>query len=213
MALRLDHAALRQAVDELVLLEPRFVGVVDRHGLPPLRLAENSLESLLRIVTEQLISLAAAAAIWQRLEALLQPVSAANIRRTGFEQLRSAGLSGAKARCFLALADCHEDGRFDPVALLQADDFEARQALLKLPGIGPWTADIYLLTALGRADVFPAGDRALQLSAQQLFNLGQAPAARQLEELAGRWQPWRSVAARLLWSHYRGLRGLPQKVA
>jgi len=84
--------------------------------------------------------------------------------------------------------------------------------LLALPGIGPWTADIYLLTALGRADIFPSGDRALQLAAQHLFGLPETPSAAELTALAAAWNPWRAVAARLLWSHYRGLRGLPQAV-
>lgn len=130
----------------------------------------------------------------------------------GVPALRQAGLSTAKARCFIALAEWQACGRLDLAGLAAADDESAHRALLKLPGVGPWTAEIYLLTALGRADVFPAGDRALQLSAQDLFGLAEPPAATELARLAASWSPWRAVAARLLWSHYRGLRNMPQAV-
>jgi DNA-3-methyladenine glycosylase II len=208
----LDEAALTQAVKKLAAAEPHFQAVVDRHGLPPLRLVDNSLESLLRIVTEQLISLKAAAVIWQRLHMLLHPFEPAAIRATSIEKLKSAGLSTAKARCFVTLAEWHDEGRLDLQALAEADDEAARGRLLELPGIGAWTADIYLLTALGRADVFPAGDRALQLAAQHLFNMAEAPSASELAVQAVAWSPWRAVAARLMWSHYRGIRGLSQTV-
>lgn len=209
---RLDETRLAQAVSHLIAVEPRFQRVIDTHGLPPLRLVDNSLESLLRIVTEQLISLQAAAAIWQRLHDLLHPFDADTISKISAEELKSAGLSTAKAQCFLTLAEWHDDGRLDLQALALQDDAAGRTTLLALPGIGPWTADIYLLTALGRADIFPGGDRALQLSAQHLLGLQKDPTARELEAIAGAWRPWRAVAARLLWSHYRGLKGLSQAV-
>lgn len=208
----LDEAALQLAVQELVRVEPRFAAVVELHGLPPLRLVDNSLASLLRIVTEQLISLQSAAAIWNRLEQVLNPVSPATVRRQGIDGLKAAGLSTAKARCFLTLADCHDDGRLDLEDIAATGDREAMQQLTKLPGIGPWTAEIYVLTALGRADIFPAGDRALQLAAHHLLALDAEPSAAVLIGLAEAWRPWRSVAARLLWSHYRGVKGLSQKV-
>lgn len=210
--LRLDEKGLMEAVGLLAAAEPQFQKVVDQHGLPSLRLVDNSLESLLRVVTEQLISLKAAAAIWQRLHLLLYPFEAAAIRATSIEALKGAGLSTAKARCFVTLAEWHGDGRLDLQALASADDEAARKRLLALPGIGPWTADIYLLTALGRADILPSGDRALQLAAQHLFGLAKTPSAAELTAMARGWNPWRAVAARLLWSHYRGLRGLPQAV-
>lgn len=209
---RISEAALADAVTALLAAEPRFRQVVDRHGLPPLRLVDNSLESLLRIVTEQLISLQAAAAIWQRLHQLLHPFHPDKVSATDITVLREAGLSTAKARCFLTLAEWHGDGRLDLKGLAAADNETARKLLLALPGIGPWTADIYLLTALGRADIFPSGDRALQLSAQNLMGLEVPPTASDLQTLSEVWKPWRAVAARLLWSHYRGLKKLPQVV-
>jgi DNA-3-methyladenine glycosylase II len=209
---RLDEQGLRRAVEQLCRAEPRFETVVAGHGLPSLRLADNSLASLLRIVTEQLISLKAAAAIWARLESELDPFRSDAIAVSGIERLRKAGLSGAKARCFLALANLEAEGRLGLETLAGLEDEAARRHLLALPGIGPWTADIYLLTVLARPDIFPAGDRALQLSAGDLFGLGVAPDARQLALLAEAWKPWRAVAARLLWSHYRGLRNMPQAV-
>lgn len=210
--LRLDDQALADAISHLIVVEPRFQRVVDMHGPPPLRLVDNSLESLLRIVTEQLISLKAAAAIWGRLNDFLHPFEAATVGATSIDVLKAAGLSTAKARCFKTLAEWHGDGRLDLQGLSTVNDEMARKLLLALPGIGPWTADIYLLTALGRPDIFPSGDRALQLAAQHLLAMPEAPDARRLETMAMAWGPWRAVAARLLWSHYRGLRRLPQAV-
>lgn len=209
---RLTDHGLAQGLGELIKLEPRFQTVLITHGSPPLRHVENSLASLLHIVTEQLISLSAAAAIWARLEQRLGAMTPADIEGVGFDGLRSLGLSGGKARTFLALGQAVHAGKLDFHALEQMADAEAYRTLLNLPGVGPWTAEIYLLTALGRTDIFPAGDRALQLSAQHLFGLGETPTAKVLAALAEGWRPWRAVAARLLWSHYRGLKNMPQAV-
>lgn len=208
----LQGAALEAGLDRLIALEPRFNGVLQRHGVPPLRHVENNLANLLHIVTEQLISLSAAAAIWQRLELQLGAMRPSDIQALGLDGLKQAGLSGAKAKTFLSLAEACASGRLQFPALAEMSDSEAFKALLALPGIGPWTADIYLLTALGRVDIFPAGDRALQLSAQNLFALTEAPTAKALARMAEGWRPWRSLAARLLWSHYRGLKGMPQAI-
>ena len=194
------------------MIEPRFAPVTLQHGHPPLRHVENNLASLLHIVTEQLISLSAAAAIWGRLQRELQDMSPTAIEGLGIEGLRSAGLSGGKARTFLGLANAVQSGVLDFAALESMTDGQAFESLLKLPGIGPWTAEIYLLTALRRCDVFPSGDRALQLAANDLLQLEAVPSAKLLAARAEAWRPWRSVAARLLWSHYRGLKKMPQEV-
>ena len=189
------------------------MSVVERHGPPPLRHVDNGLPSLLHIVTEQLISLSAAAAIWNRLVEKLGDMQPSAIHGLGFEGLKQQGLSGAKAKTFLALAGACEAGSLDFAALDGLGDEAAYGQMLQLPGIGPWTADIYLLTALGRVDVFPAGDRALQLAAHSLFATAEVPTAKGLAALAEAWRPWRSIAARLLWSHYRGLKKMPQAVS
>ena len=206
-----DH--LRSAAAALAAREPRFAAVIATHGLPSLRRTSGGLKTLLRIVTDQMISLKAGEAIWRRVEPALHPFDAETIAATSPSALMALGLSGAKAKTFIAVASGVCGGGFDFAGLKQLPDGEARASLISLKGIGPWTAELYLLTALGRADAWPAGDLALQVAAQDLFGLTQRPDARQLICLAEPWQPWRAVAARLLWSHYRGLRGLAQAVS
>jgi DNA-3-methyladenine glycosylase II len=202
------EADLTRAISELIGLEPRFRAVLERHGPPPLRLAAPGLHSLLRIVTDQLISLQAGAAIWQRVEARFDPVSADIIRSSSVSELQALGLSGAKARCFLAAAGAQLD--FD--LLHRQSDEQITAELTRISGIGPWTADIYLLTAAGRSDAWPTGDLALQIAAADLFNLPGRPDLKSMTALAAPWRPYRSTAARLLWSHYRFLKGMPQQV-
>ena len=199
-----------RGVEFLVAREPRFARVVETHGIPPVRRVENSLPSLLNIITEQLISLKAAAAIWQRIETRLHPFEPAKILAFSHDELKQFGLSGAKARCFQAITAAVHNGELNFQSLNDMSDQEAHAALLALPGIGPWTADIYVLAALGRADICASGDLALQLAAQDLFALNERPSPKAFLALAEAWRPWRSVAARLLWSHYRGLKGLSQ---
>ena len=207
------EADIQAAVTSLVTLEPRFAAVIAAHGHPPLRRMNTGLEGLLRIVTDQLISLQAGAAIWRRIEAELAPFEPAAIARKREASLMRLGLSGAKARSFKAVAAAVAGGRLNFEALANLSDTDVLTALTALKGIGPWTADIYLLSAMGRADAWPASDLALQAAAQNLFGLDTRPNHKQLVQMAEHWRPWRSVAARLLWSHYRGLKGMSQAVA
>jgi DNA-3-methyladenine glycosylase II len=204
---------LAQGVDWLLAREPRFSRIVDVTGLPPLRRAAGGLPGLLRIVTEQMISLQAADAIWRRIERELAPLDPQAILRRRHPTLMKLGLSGAKSRTFHALARAAHSGAFDVQSLHLAPDDEVIRMLVSLPGIGPWTADIYVLSCLGRADAWPTGDLALQASAADIFGLAKRPDSRAMLSLAESWRPWRSVAARLLWAHYRSLKGLPQAVS
>lgn len=205
-------ADLRAAVEALLRAEPRFTAVVEAHGAPPLRRMDGGLTGLLRIVTDQMISLKAGEAIWARLDRELRPFDAGAIAGKREASLMRLGLSGAKARTFREVAKAVASGALDFDNLHRMPDDLAWQALTALPGIGPWTADIYLLSAMGRADAWPAGDLALQAAAQHLFGLTQRPDAKALAAMAESWRPFRSVGARLLWSLYRGLKGLPQVV-
>jgi DNA-3-methyladenine glycosylase II len=207
-----SEADLAEGVDWLVRREPRFNSVIDLNGLPALRRAEGGLPGLLRIVTEQMISLQAADAIWRRIARELAPLDPPAILRRRHATLMKLGLSGAKSRTFHALARAAQAGEFSVDRLHQHSDEEVIAALIALPGIGPWTADIYVLSCLGRADAWPTGDIALQTSAADLFSLKRRPDARAMLGLAEAWRPWRSVAARLLWAHYRSLKGLPQAI-
>jgi DNA-3-methyladenine glycosylase II len=207
------EADIQEGVDWLIVREPRFRRVIDVTGLPPLRRAEGGLPGLLRIITEQMISLQAADAIWRRIEKELAPLDPPAILRRRHATLMKLGLSGAKSRTFHALARAAHKGEFLVDALHQHPDEEIIKALVAQPGIGPWTADIYVLSCLGRADAWPTGDLALQASAADLFGLAKRPDSRAMLHLAEAWRPWRSVAARLLWAHYRSLKGLPQIVS
>lgn len=194
----------------LIGVEPRFGAVVAIHGTPSARRVENNLACLLQIVTEQLISLQASEAIWQRVKSNLHPLSPESILAMDHGGLRKLGLTGAKARSFQAIAGAVQARELNFDSLAEMADEDVLKTLMSLPGVGPWTADIYLLSALGRADAFPAGDLALQIAAQNLFALEERPAPKAFLVMAEAWRPWRSVAARLLWSHYRGQKGLVQ---
>ncbi len=205
-----EHIA--RGANYLVGCEPRFAKVIAIHGLPSPRRVENNLASLLKITTEQLISLKAADAIWRRIETKLLPFEPGEILELGLVNLQGLGLTRGKARSFQAIAAAIQSGTLSFQSLNHLTDQEVLDKLTELPGIGPWTADIYLLSALGRADACPAADLALQVAAQDLFALQRRPTPPAFLTLAENWRPWRSVAARLLWSHYRGLRGLSQRV-
>jgi DNA-3-methyladenine glycosylase II len=206
------EAHVAQAAEYLAGCEPRFGKIIAVHGLPSPRRVENSLASLLKIITEQLISLKAADAIWRRIETKLHPFEPAEILELSMVNLQGLGLTRAKARSFQAMATAVQSGELNFESLNHLTDQEVLDKLIELPGIGPWTADIYLLSALGRADACPAADLALQIAAQDLFTLEGRPTPQAFLSLAENWRPWRSVAARLLWSHYRGLRGISQRV-
>lgn len=208
---RLQHAQdLEEAVAWLLKAEPRFAPIVTRHGLPPLRNTEAGLRSLLRIVTDQLISLKAGEAIWNRVAACLDSFTPAEVLAFSEADLRRLGLSGAKARTFHAAAQAFHDGSFSEETASRLSEQELFQRLTEIRGVGPWTASLYLLTVYRAADAWPAADIALQHAAHDLFALPERPAARELTRLAEPWRPYRSAAALLLWSHYRGLRQMPQ---
>ena len=207
-----SEADIARGAEFLVEREPCFARVIAVHGLPPPRRVENNLQNLLKIVTEQLISLKAADAIWQRIETSLHPFEAREILKLNLDDLRNLGLTRAKARSFHAISEAIQEGALNFESLHHMPDQDVLEKLILLPGIGPWTADIYLLAALGRADACPAGDLALQVAAQDLFAMKDRPTPKDFLTKAENWKPWRSVAARLLWSHYRGLKGLSQRV-
>lgn len=151
---------------------------------------------------EQQVSLASAAAAFRRLEAATNPLTPQALLELDDSALRAVGFSRQKAGYARGLAQAIAEERFDPAALAAMSDQDAQAELLQLKGIGPWTADIYLLMALGRPDIMPAGDLALQVAAQEIKGLNIRPSPDELLDLAEAWRPWRSTAARLLWQHY-----------
>ena len=180
---------------------PIWAGALPELDLP-LRRRSDGFAAILDAIIGQQISIAAAAAIMARLEAAGLTAPAA-IRAAGPEGLRACGVSAPKIRYLTGIVA----GEPDWAALRDAPDADVIATLTALPGIGQWTAEIYLAFALGRTDAFPAGDLALQESARLLYGLDERPNPKQLIELAEPWRPWRSVAARALWAHYRVAKG------
>ena len=197
---------LATAIGRLIEIEPRFTPIHQQHGTPSLRRTSASLESLLSIITDQFLSLQAGAAIWARLKNRLGEVTCGAVLRFQQEELVALGLSRAKAKCFHACATAQLD--FDQLANESPEMI--RDKLLAIWGIGPWTADIFLLTAIAHADAWPVGDLALQVAAQNLLNLRKRPDVAKMGKISKSWRPYRAAAARLLWAHYRGLKGLAQ---
>ncbi len=189
---------LQEGADWLVSHEPRFAAVMEQVDEIPLRLRGDGFEALFSAIISQQVSTASAAAIWARIEAanLMTP---ARVAEASAEDLAALGLSRPKIRYAHALAHAG----IDYEALRQAPSDQVIATLTAVTGIGEWTAEIYALFSLGRADIFPAKDLALQEAAKVLFDLLERPKDRELKVMAEKWSPWRGVAARLLWAYYR----------
>ncbi len=173
----------------------------DSAGDPPLRRRPPGFEGLARIVIGQQVSVASASAIWTRTHAACQPFAPQTLLGLADGQLVTAGLSRAKIRTLRAIAAACCDG-LDLQALGASSEAAIHAALTALSGVGPWTADVYIMFCLGRADAWAAGDLALQLAAQAALELKERPDPHALLAIAERWRPWRGVAARLLWAYY-----------
>ncbi len=191
-------ACVAEGAAWLAVREPRFALALDLTGPLPLRRRDGGFHNLLGAIVSQQVSVAAADAIWRRMEAA-GLTQAAAVAIAGDEALRACGLSRQKVRYAQALAAAGID--FD--ALPGLPDEEVVATLVALPGIGRWTAEIYAMFSLGRADVFAPADLALQESARLLFGLEARPTERALRTMSADWSPWRAVAARLLWAYYR----------
>jgi len=194
--------SLHASLDALAEREKAFAAVLDTHGRPEPRLSEPGVETLLRTIVGQQVSVAAARSMWNNLVAKYgQPVDLSALFAASDEELREAGLSRQKAGYARSLADLVLTGELD-LAHLPEDDEEAIAHLIKIKGIGRWSAEIYLLFAEGRGDVWPAGDLAVQIEIGKLLGLDERPSEKQLRELAEAWRPHRGAAAVLAWHSY-----------
>jgi DNA-3-methyladenine glycosylase II len=201
-----DEATLAAALAGLQALDPETVdAMLVVGGPPPLRWREPGFAGLVAIIVSQQVSVASANAMVARLHAAFSPLDAAGVLAADEAKLKACGLSQAKMNALRALAEATANG-LDLAALAALDAEAAHDALIAVKGIGPWTADLFLLFCLGHPDAFPAGDLALQEAARLALGLKQRPDARKLEEIAERWRPLRGVAARLLWAYYRGVK-------
>ncbi|EZP73447.1 HhH-GPD [Sphingomonas paucimobilis] len=193
---------LRESLDAIAALEPGFAAAIGRVGYPLPRMREPGYETLLRTIVGQQVSVAAAAAVWRKLEAELGEGCAPDILLSrDFEALRSCGLSRQKQGYARSLAELVTSGAIDLHALPQEDE-EAIALLTRIKGIGRWSAEIYLLFAEGRSDIWPAGDLAVQVEVGRILGLPERPSERQTREVAERWRPHRGAAAIMAWHHY-----------
>ncbi len=207
----LDEVTLADAVATLVALDADLARVVDLYGPPPLWVREPGFPTLLYIILEQQVSLASARALYQRVLETVKPLTPGRFLKLSETRLRELGFSRQKSLYTRLLAERLQRRQLALHKLHELEDHHAREQLTGLKGIGVWTADIYLMSALRRPDIWPVGDLALAIAVQEVKKLRTRPSPEKLEKLSQPWRPWRAVAARIFWHAYLSKRG--QKAA
>jgi DNA-3-methyladenine glycosylase II len=197
------EADLDAAIAGLIATDPRWGQALSAAGRPQLRRRPDGFAGLASIVVSQQVSTASAKAIWGRIEAAFDPFDHRAVLRARAARLARLGLSAPKIRTLKSIAKAIERGDLDLAALAELPPDASHRMLTAVHGIGPWTADIYLLFCLGHADAWPAGDLALQEAARLLFALEARPSSLDMGPLAESWRPWRGAAACLLWTYYK----------
>jgi DNA-3-methyladenine glycosylase II len=198
----LTEKSFAQGLRTLTVADTRLAAIYNRHGPPPFWSREPGFPTLLRIILEQQVSLASALATFRKVSALANPLTPERFLTLSDEDLRAAGFSRQKTAYGRNLSQALVDGELNLDQLYGLDDDTVRSSLARVKGIGPWTAEIYLLMALRRPDVWPSGDLALAAAVQEALALQDRPGPDELEEISEPWRPWRAVAARLFWHHY-----------
>lgn len=211
-----SQAELEAALAHLIIADPRLRPIAEKAGAFQLRRRDGGFAGLCAIICGQQLSTASAAAIRNRLFAAFDPFHHDAVRTARTDKLKRLGLSASKIKAIKAIATAISSSQIDLNAIANLPADQAHEALVKLHGIGPWTADIYLLFCLGHADAFPAGDLAVQEAVRIGLNLRKRPDARKLIRIAEAWRPWRGVAAHLWWAYYHAVKrreGAPVEVA
>lgn len=186
----------------LARIDVRLARAIELTGPVPLRRKPPGYPALTEIILSQMVSKASANALWRKLELAAGEINPAAVLELSDEQLRTAGLSRAKAETLRRVGQAVIAGELDLEHLCALEGREAIKRLTSIKGLGPWTAEVYLLFCAGHPDIFPAGDVALQSAAAHMLGLEARPQTKVLAGLAERWSPWRGVAARLLWAYY-----------
>jgi DNA-3-methyladenine glycosylase II len=201
---RIDtEADIATGLAALLGADPRLVAVAAQAGPLPLRRRAGGFPGLASIMVSQQLSTASASAIWGRLAAAYDPFTPERLIRARATRLASLGLSAPKIRAIKEIAKAIASGRLDCESLPEMPADAAHAALCAVHGIGPWSADVYLLFCLGHPDAWPAGDLALQEAVRLAFALPERPSPKETIVFAEAWRPWRGIAARLLWAYYR----------
>lgn len=198
----LDNVTMQQGLRELAAQDADLAGLWQQHGTPPFWFREPGFATLVHIILEQQVSLASARAAFDKLQAMTGQITPEAFLALDDVTLKQVGFSRQKTAYGRFLAHALLSGELDLAGLAELDDTAVRAELTKIKGIGIWTANIYLLMALRRADVWPSGDLAVAVAVQRVKKLPQRPQSDELAQLAAQWAPWRSVAARLLWQFY-----------
>jgi DNA-3-methyladenine glycosylase II len=196
-----------EAVRELTERDADLARVVEKYGVPPLWVREPGFPTLVYIILEQQVSLASARALYQKLENAVRPFTPEKFLKLTEVEMRQLGFSRQKSHYTRLLADAINQKQFDLDALHNLHDDHAREKLVALKGIGRWTSDIYLLSALRRPDIWPTGDLALATAVQEVKQLRKRPTPEKLEKMSAPWKPFRAIAARLFWHAYLSKRG------
>ncbi len=203
----LNETVFSQGVRLLAGRDAHLAEVVEKHGQPPLWVREPGFPTLVYIILEQQVSLASAKAAFDRLKDAVRPLTPGRFLKLTDSELLRIGFSRQKALYTRLLAESLARGYFDLRDLHHLQDDAARKMLVAFKGIGKWTVDIYLLSALRRPDIWPTGDLALAAAVQEVKRLRRRPSPERLEKMSEPWRPWRAVAARLFWHHYLSKRG------
>lgn len=201
-----DQSVLDDAILELVKLDPRLSPILETAGMPALRQRAPGFEGLAQIICGQQVSVASASAIWERVSAAFDPFDHHALRKARADRLGRLGLSAAKIKTLKGLARELAEERLNLDVLAEEDADAAHNTLVALHGIGPWTADVYLLFCLGHGDAWPAGDVAIQESIKVGFGLKERPTVKQMAPLAEPWRPLRGAAAHLWWAYYHAIK-------
>ena len=205
----LTNDSLAAAAGSLAARDRHLRAIYEKYGPPPMWGRRPGFDTLLRILLEQQVSLLSARSMYNRLRANIDPLDAITLIDCGEAYLRTLGMTRQKAHYAIQIAEAFMNGNLKTLARM--DDEAVFSTLTQIKGVGPWTANIYLLMALRRPDIWPDGDLALASAVRQLRGLEQRPSVSELARIAERWRPYRSVAARMLWQHYLAQRTSPNK--
>jgi DNA-3-methyladenine glycosylase II len=202
MTVQLNKKSLIKAVEYLEVRDRHLKLVVSKFGPPPLWEREEGFKTLIYIILEQQVSLASAKAAYDKLLKKIGSITSVNFLKLSDVELKLIGFSRQKTSYGRNLADAIITERLNLTELSDLDDAQAKEQLMNIKGIGPWTADIYLMMALGRPDIWPNGDIALASAVQKLRGIASRPSFEELNRMSLKWKPWRAVAARILWHYY-----------
>lgn len=201
--LKLTPKVYKEGLAAITEKDKNLAKIIEEYGTPPQWKRDEGFETLINIINEQMLSLKAAASIFRRVKELVGEFTPENFLEISDEQLRAAGMSGQKIKYCKIISEAILNGKLDLIKLRKMENSEAKKHLINIKGIGEWTANIYLLMALRRADIWPVGDHALHLAVQEVNGLKEYPDKKMMSVIGIKYEPYRTIAARIYWNYYR----------